>query len=112
MEALCTVLIIKLSTVVISLPTIVSARACMYVGSCYRHDTVLQLSLKAHLHGILEAVSVLCNEAIAHVSGMQSSCKGHNNIIACSASCSKHKVKDDFACCKYIAVVKILKSTR
>ena len=53
-------------------------------------------SLKAHLHGIPEVVSVLRNEAIAHVSGMQSSCKGHNNIIACSASCNKHKVKDDF----------------
>ena len=51
------------------------------------------LALKAHLHGIPEVVSVLPNEAIAHVSGMQSSCKGHNNIIAYSASCSKHKVK-------------------
>ena len=38
-----------------------------------------------HLHGIPEVVSVLRNEAIVHVSGMQSSCKGHN-IIACSAS--------------------------
>ena len=61
---------------------------------------IVQFTLKAHLHGIPEVVSVLRNEAIAHVSGMQSSCKGHNNIIACSASCSKHKVKDDFACCK------------
>ena len=47
---------------------------------------------KQHLHGILEVVLVLHNEAIAHVSGMQSSCKGCN-ITACSASCSKHKVK-------------------
>ena len=41
--------------------------------------------LKAHLQGIPEVVPVLRNEAIAHVSGMQSSCKGRN-ITACSAS--------------------------
>ena len=66
--------------------------------------------LKVYLHGIPEVVSVLRNEAIAHVSGMQSSCKGHNSIIACSASCSKHKVKDDRLL--QVAAVKILKSTR
>ena len=52
---------------------------------------IVQFTLKAHLHGIPEVVSVLRNEAIMHVSGMQSSCKGHNNIIACSASYSKHE---------------------
>ena len=53
----------------------------------FQHYIIILLLgfLKAHLHGIPEVVSVLRNEAIAHVSGMQSSCKGHN-IIVCSAS--------------------------
>ena len=64
------------------------------------HGVWITDKLKAHLHGIPEVVSVLRNEAIAYVSGMQSSRKGHNNIIACNNSYSKHKLNDDFASCK------------
>ena len=45
----------------------------------------------------------ICDEAIAHVSGRQSSCKGrdyYNILHAVLANTSNHVVKDDFACCK------------
>lgn len=67
------------------------------------HENVIIASRwKAHLHGLtglMEVVPLLCDEAIVHVSGMQSSSKGREcNITVCSAS--EHMVKDDFACCK------------